>query len=117
MQADRDPHRVHWLLELMAEEPLKGTDGSFQDARLAQRAACVLSTTQWTERIACYAHMLLCAHIRMYQLSLCVVCTYVFVVWSNGMAHFCHLTVQLTMTLLLLSCLLCVLLLCPLLTL
>ena len=48
VQADRDPHRIHWVLELMAEEPLKGTDGSFQDARLAEVwHVCIVQCPIW----------------------------------------------------------------------
>lgn len=62
VQADRDPHRIHWLLELMAEEPLKGIDGSFQDARLAQ---CALHTAWETEGMAGYTihQLLLCVYM------------------------------------------------------
>jgi proteasome activator subunit 4 len=38
--ADRDPHRIHWILELLADNPLKETNGTFKDFS----QLCVLQT-------------------------------------------------------------------------
>ncbi len=32
-QANRDPHKLHWLFEILIKNPLEGNSGSFKDSR------------------------------------------------------------------------------------
>ena len=62
LQANRDPRRLHWLLELMIVNPLHGTNGSFLDARYTVVETCFLVCSAWAFLLPARSILLTFAH-------------------------------------------------------
>ena len=84
-QANRDPRRIHWLLELLMTNPLHGDNGSFMDAR------CVYAVYQWWSLGFCWGWLwsssLLQSDLLIQELKIEFNCIYKIFIFSYKEVH------------------------------